>query len=105
MRANWGQELDLALADCNEALRQKPGTAAYLDSRALVYLRMEKYASAIADAHAALAGNPDLPTSLYILGVARQRTGDDRNAGADIAAAKQLDPKVAAIFAKWGVTP
>jgi len=105
MRANWGQELDLALADCNEALRQKPGYAPYLDSRALVYLRMEKYADAIGDAHAALAGNPNMPTSLYILGVARLKTGDEKNGNADIAAAVQIDPTIPAMFAKWGVKP
>ena len=105
MRANWGHELDTALADCNEALRQKPGYAPYLDSRALVYLRMEKYADAIGDAHAALAGNPNMPTSLYILGVARLKTGDEKNGNADIAAAVQIDPTIPAMFAKWGVKP
>ena len=30
-RALWGQELDAALADCNAALKLRPGKAAYLD--------------------------------------------------------------------------
>src|SRR6185369_10684600 len=36
-RALAGQELDLALTDCNNALRRSPNAAAILDSRGLVY--------------------------------------------------------------------
>ena len=53
-RARWGQELDEALADCNAALKLRPGTAAILDSRGLVYLRKGDFKSAIADYDAAL---------------------------------------------------
>ena len=58
-RAWWGQELEQALADCNAALKLSPNTAAYLDSRGLVYLRQNQYDKAIADYDAALRLQPE----------------------------------------------
>jgi tetratricopeptide (TPR) repeat protein len=104
-RALTGQALDLALADCNAALRMKPGTAAYLDSRGLVYLRQQDYDKAIADYDAALRLQPKSAWSLYGRGLARQHKGITAEAEADIAAAKALQPKIATIAGKYGISP
>jgi tetratricopeptide (TPR) repeat protein len=104
-RATWGEQLDAALADCNRALKLKPDNFAALDSRALVYFRMGKYAEAIADDDSALAKVPRLPPSLYVRGLAKLRMGDTAGGNADIAAAKKLDPKIEGEYAKYGLKP
>jgi hypothetical protein len=48
-RAQWGQELEQALADCECALKLRPDTAGFLGSRGLVHLRRAEYDQAIAD--------------------------------------------------------
>jgi tetratricopeptide (TPR) repeat protein len=104
-RAQWGQELDEALADCNTALRLRPNTAAYFGSRGLVYLRRSSYDKAIADYDAALRLQPKLPWSLYGRGLARLHKGDSTAGQADIAAATALRPGIAAEAAKQGISP
>src|SRR5262249_40314141 len=74
-RALTGQALELALADCNAALRMRPNTAAFLDSRGLVYLRQKNFDKAIADYDAALHLQPKSAWSLYGRGLARQHKG------------------------------
>ena len=103
-RARWGQELEQALADCNDALKLRPGRAAYLDSRGLVYMRKGDFKSAVADYDAALH-TQQIPGSLYARGVARLRLGDAARGQADIAAATALDKDIAAKAAKNGVVP
>ena len=87
-----GRDLDKALADCNTALRLRPGTANMLDSRGLVRLRMGDLDKAIADYDAALATAPKMAWSLYGRGVAEQRKGLTSRGEADIAAAAAINP-------------
>jgi tetratricopeptide (TPR) repeat protein/predicted aspartyl protease len=103
-RARWGQELEAALADCNGALKLRPGTAAYLDSRGLVYLRRREFDNAITDYSEALHAK-QFPWSYYGRGVARLRSGDAQGGNADIAAATALDKNIAAEAAKYGIVP
>ncbi len=105
MRAEAGRELDKALDDCNTALRLRPGTPAFLDSRGLVQLRLGNLDRAIADYDAALAKAPNLGWSLYARGVAKQRKGLKDQAAADIAAATKIAPKLAERARKLGVVP
>jgi tetratricopeptide (TPR) repeat protein len=104
-RAQWGQELDEALADCNTALKLRPNAAAYFDSRGLIYLRRSNYDKAIADYDAALRLQPKLAWSLYGRGLARLRKGDSTAGQADIAAATALRPGIAAEASKQGISP
>ena len=104
-RARWGQELDEALADCNGAVKLRPGTAAILDSRALVYLRRADYKKSIADYDAALQLDAHLAWSLYGRGIAYMRAGDTARGQVDIAAANALDKNIAAAAAKYGLAP
>ena len=103
-RARWGQQLEAALADCNAALKLRPGTAAYLDSRGLVYLRKRDFDHAITDYGEALYARQD-PWSFYGRGVARLRSGDVAGGNADLAAARALDQNIAAEAAKYGIAP
>jgi len=100
-----GKDLDQALTDCNQALKKQPDTAAYLDSRGLVYLRQNKLEQAIADYDAALRLQPKLAWSLYGCGLAKLRQGKSAEGQADLAAAEALAPQIAAQAAKYGLHP
>ena len=104
-RAWWGQELEQALTDCNAALKLSPNTAAYLDSRGLVYLRQNQYDKAIADYDAALRLQPGNASSLYGRGVARVHKGQSAQGNADLSAAAALQPQIAAEMSKHGINP
>jgi len=104
-RATLGQDLDRALTDCNEALRLKPRTAGYLDSRAMVHLRAGRFAQAEADYAAALAAAANrFPHAQYGRGIARLRQGKETGQ-ADIAAATAADGDLPARFAGFGLAP
>lgn len=103
-RGGWGQQLDQALADCEAALKSDPKSAAFLDSRALVRLRMGQVDAAIADYDAALAAAPKLAASLYGRGLARLKKGD-AGGKADLDAAKAVSPEVQAEFDRFGLKP
>src|SRR5262249_26284536 len=60
VRAIAGQQLQKALANCNEALRLEPDYSYALDSRGLTYLRLGQPDKAIADYDAALKIRPNL---------------------------------------------
>ncbi|KQZ03638.1 hypothetical protein ASD21_20365 [Caulobacter sp. Root1455] len=98
-------ELDLALADCETALKLQPGNAAILDSRGFVKLRKGDLAGAVADYDAALKASPDQAASLFGRGVAKRRQGAKAAGDADLAGARKVDPGVEQEFAGYGVTP
>jgi tetratricopeptide (TPR) repeat protein len=100
-----GEELDVALSDCNAALRFNAGNPVTLDTRARVALRMGRYREAITDYDYALQRSPNLASALYGRGVAQIRTGNVEGGRADIAAAERARPDVAARFARLGITP
>jgi tetratricopeptide (TPR) repeat protein len=104
-RALSGRELEQALADCNAALRMKPHSAQFLDSRGLVHLRQNDYDKAIADYDAALRLRPNVAWSLYGRGLAKLHQGLTAEGQADIAAAAALQPKIAEHAATYGITP
>ncbi len=104
-RALAGKDLDVALRDCDAALRERPGEPSILDSRALVRLRRGEWAKAIVDYDAALAKQPKLSWSLYGRGIAKLRTGEAAGGKADIDAAIALDPHIAEIAGDAGIAP
>jgi tetratricopeptide (TPR) repeat protein/predicted aspartyl protease len=104
-RAVMGKELDLALKDCDAALRSNPHMAQVLDSRGLVYLRRNQYDKAIIDYNEALKLNPKIAWSLYGRGIAELRKGKISEGQADISAAKALAPHLEERAQKIGVGP
>ncbi len=104
-RALWGEELDRALNDCDAAVKLRPDTAAFLESRALVQLRRGEYDKAIADYDRALSLGSKDPWTYYGRGVARLREGRTAQGQADVAAAAALQPKIAQEAAKRGIAP
>jgi tetratricopeptide (TPR) repeat protein len=102
-RALLNRELARALSDCNTALRLRPGHFAFLDSRALVYLRLGNLDAAIADYDAALKVRPREAWSLYGRAIAEKRVGKTDAADADRKAALAINPDVAKRAAKLGL--
>ncbi len=104
-RATRNVQLDVALADCETALKMSPKAAGYLDSRALVKFRMGKLDEALADYDAALAQVPDLASSLYGRGLVKLRKGDKAGGQADLAAARKAASWIDAQYAGYGLKP
>jgi tetratricopeptide (TPR) repeat protein/predicted aspartyl protease len=96
-------DLAAALSDCNAALRQRPGTPSFIDSRALVELRQRQFDKAIKDYDLVLATAAD-PWSLYGRGLARLRSGNAAGK-ADVEAALARGPAVAARAKAYDLMP
>jgi tetratricopeptide (TPR) repeat protein len=109
VRALQGEDLALALAECNEALRSDAKGSALLartlGSRALVRLRSGDYAKSIADYDDALKLAPKDPWSLYGRGVAEIRGNKTAAGNADLAAATEISASIGDAFKRHGITP
>ena len=103
-RATTGQALDLALADCNQALGILTAPAIF-DSRGLVYFRLNRLDLALADLNTGLKSNPKLAPYLYLRGLTRSALGDVTGGAADIDAAKAIDPQIVDTYARYGIKP
>jgi len=90
--------LDRALEACNRALEPMPHLSNFLDSRALVYLRLGRLKEAQADYDLALKFRPLSAYSLFGRGLVFARLGQSRSADADRAAALRLDATIAEYF-------
>jgi tetratricopeptide (TPR) repeat protein len=102
-RAMGNRDLQLALAECDAALRLQPNDPNTWDSRGFVHLRLNRLHGAIADYDAALKIDPKLASSLYGRGLAKLRKGDAAGGNADTAAAKAIKPDIAEEFASYGM--
>ncbi|OYV85400.1 MAG: hypothetical protein B7Z73_13655 [Planctomycetia bacterium 21-64-5] len=90
-------ELDLALADENEAIRFSPSEAGYWSNRGNIYADKKDYDRALADYNQALHLNQD---ALYWYNAwsARHKKGDYEKALSNCDRAISLDPKYALAF-------
>jgi tetratricopeptide (TPR) repeat protein len=109
MTACWvhavkGDQLDIALADCNDAVDATPDNAAFLYRRGLVRYRMNDFAGAVKDLDQSLTIAPKDASAIYLRGLAKAKTGDAAGSKADMDAAATLYPNVAAFFAHYGIT-
>lgn len=99
-------QLDAALKDCTRSIELSDRTAANaLDSRALIYLRLNRFDEALADLNLALVQRPAAAGSLYLRGIVQSRTGKASNAAADLADARLLSPQIDAEYARFGIKP
>jgi tetratricopeptide (TPR) repeat protein len=104
-RAMTQQRLDLALSDCDAALRLARNDPRMLDSRGFAHLVRGDDAEALHDFDAALKADPDSAHALYGRGLARIDMGDDLAGKADVARALSQRPDVATDYAKVGLEP
>jgi len=94
--------LEEALDECHEALKREPNAGAYLDSLALVELRLGQIDQAIADYTLALTKNGGA-ASYMGRALAYARKGDGARSAADLAQALALDPDEQMRFAEFGL--
>jgi tetratricopeptide (TPR) repeat protein len=105
VRAMLNQQLDVALTDCDAALRLDSNQSWGFLARCLVRYRKGEYALAVADCDEALRQDPKLSNALYIRGLVNLRMGHAELANADIAAAKAIDPAIADEYTGFGLVP
>lgn len=98
-------ELDLAMADCDRAIRLTRKASGVVDSRALIWFRKGDLARARADYDAAIAADPKAASSLFMRAVVEAKAGDKPASEKDLAAAKALNKDSGELFADWGIKP
>ncbi|GAB2583128.1 hypothetical protein GCM10027066_25750 [Dyella jejuensis] len=103
-RGLTNQMLDDALHDCRKAIKRDGENPAYLDSLGLVQLRLGHYSDSIKAYQQAVAQMPRSAWSRYGLGLAEIRSGQADAGNADLAAARAINPNIAAHAAKYGLT-
>ncbi len=99
--------LDLpgALKQCTKAIELADNPVAFLDSRGLIYYRMQRYDDAVADYDAALRIDNSLAVSYVMRGLAKRGLGQEAAAAADIATARGLDPYAITEVTRMGLKP
>ncbi|WP_040598225.1 DUF3857 domain-containing protein [Sphingomonas elodea] len=106
LKGTLNLQLDLALKDCTRAIELSDQNAAMaLDSRAMVYFRLNRLDEALADLNAAVEQRPGAAGTLFLRGVVLTRQGKKNQAMADLADARLLDPQVDREYARWGIEP
>ncbi len=103
-KASAKLDLDAALADCDRALRLKPGLIAYLDSRALVLYQQGQYRQALDAYNQILKTDPHFPSSLFMRGLTRGKLGDEAGKEKDLAAAREAQPDIAEQFQSFDLS-
>jgi tetratricopeptide (TPR) repeat protein len=96
-------QLDSALQDCTRAIELSEDNTPVLDSRAMVYFRLNRLSEALADLDAALDRNPMLPSSLYLRAVIERKMGKAESADKDAASARLLSPRIDEEYGRWKI--
>ncbi|MDZ3832590.1 MAG: DUF3857 domain-containing protein [Sphingopyxis sp.] len=105
IKATRNIAIDTALKDCTSALELSDSTASILDSRALVWMRMDRNEDALRDLDAALQQSPSMGSSRFLRAIVLGRLGRGDAAAADLAASRRLEPAVERDYAKFGLKP
>jgi len=104
IRALRGIELDGALKDCTRAIELSDNPAPVLDSRAMVWFRMNRLDDALQDIDAALLQAPSLGPSRFLRAIILKKMGRTQDASKDLAIARRLSPDTESDYARFGVT-
>lgn len=96
-------QLDSAIQDCTRAIELAENNTAALDSRAMVYFRLNRLDEALADLDAALDRNPTAAASLYLRAAIERKMGKTHNADEDAANARLIAPRVDEEYARWKI--
>jgi tetratricopeptide (TPR) repeat protein len=104
-RATANKQLDLALVDCNTAIKKRSANSEFLDNRAFTYLQLRQWDKSIADYQAALKLQPKSALSMYGLGVARIKKGLKAEGDRDIQEAIAINSGIAAAYKQAGLAP
>ena len=94
-------QLDSAIEDCTRAVELTEDNAAELDSRAMVYFRLNRLNDALADVNAALDRNPGMAGTMYLRAIIERKLGKTRDADDDAANARRIAPRIDEEYARW----
>lgn len=100
----WNLATPETLPACLKAIEQASGSAAALDSRALVLFRLGRAEEALVDLNKVLAVAPGQHESRYLRGIVRLSL-DDKAGQEDIATALAAEPALKGIYGAYGMTP
>ncbi len=93
MKGTLNVMLDTALKDCTKAIELSDSPQSILDSRAMVYFRMNRFEDALSRSQRARSISIRAsPRSMYMRGVVRKRMGDAKASEGDLAAARMMTP-------------
>jgi len=98
-------ELDSAMQDCTKAVELSSGSMAALDSRAMLWFRMGRFDDALRDLDVVVAQEPGKEPSRYMRGIVLHRLGRGSEGDAEIAVARRIDPRIDAVYARYGIKP
>lgn len=104
VRGTQNTELEAALKDCTKAIELADSASSILDSRAMVYFRMNRPDDALADLNAALELNPDQAGSLFMRGIIRKQQGDLKAATSDLNGARLISPTIDFTYKRYGIS-
>jgi tetratricopeptide (TPR) repeat protein len=97
-----GKDLQRALADCDIALKLMPTNPDVRETRGFIFMKIGEPAVAIIEYNAALESDPNRTIALYGRGMAKIKTGHQKEGEADQAAARALAPDIGAQFSMYG---
>ncbi len=103
IKATLAVHLDSAIQDCTRAIELSDNNAPALDSRALVYFRLNRLDEALADLDAALDRNPAAAGSLYLRAVIERKMGKAHSADEDATNARLIAPRIDEEYARWKI--
>jgi len=104
LKGTMNVALDTALKDCTRSIELADSPVAALDSRAMVYFRMNRFDDALADLQAAIDLSRGMAASMYMRGIIRKRMGNAQG-DADLTAARMMSPAIDRDYARWGIKP
>lgn len=105
IKASRNIQIDTALKDCTSAIELSENTAAILDSRALVWMRLGRDEDALRDLDAALLQAPAMGQSRFLRAIVQKRLGNSGQAAADLAVARRMTPAIEREYAHFGLKP
>ncbi len=103
LKGTLGVQLDTALKDCTKALELGVDSAMALDSRAMVFLKMNRLDDARTDIDAALVERPDQAGSLFLRGIIEARQGAKAASTDDLTGARMESPRIDEDYREFGV--
>lgn len=105
LKGSRNVQLDSALQDCTRAVEMSSGSMAALDSRAMLWFRVGRLDDALRDLDAVVAQEPGKEPSRFMRGVVLRRLGRMSEGDVEIAAARRLDPRIDALYGRFGIKP
>ena len=94
-------QLETAPQDCTKSVELSSGNSEPLNSRALLYIRLNKLMEALSDVNESLGHNPASSESLYLRSLIEKRIGEESRSAADLADARLISPAIDREFAHW----